>query len=256
MYRVQLANFEGPLDLLLFFIQRDELNIYDIPISYITEQYFDTLQLMEELDLDVASEFIYMASLLMSIKARMMLPRDETLWEEVPLEEDPRFELVERLLEYKRYREMAVKLDELGEEARQRHPRGRSLADQVDVDETGEALRDVTLFDLMAAYRKVLAKVQDRAITHTVEIASVTLEQQTEYILDMLQEKGRTSFVDLCATFTTRLQIVTTFLAALEMIREQQILLLLEDDPLDFHLDLQPIGNLYGGTSAQDPDSN
>ena len=256
MYRVQLANFEGPLDLLLFFIQRDELNIYDIPISYITEQYFDTLQLMEELDLDVASEFIYMASLLMSIKARMMLPRDEELWEEVPLEDDPRFELVQRLLEYKRYREMAVKLDELGEDARQRRPRGRALADQVDVDETGEALRDVTLFDLMAAYRKVLAKVQDRAITHTVEVASVTLEQQTVYILDTLQEKGRTSFVDLCAMFTTRLQIVTTFLAALEMIREQQIVLLLEDDPLDFHLDLQPIGNLYGGASAQTPDSN
>lgn len=252
MYRVQLSNFEGPLDLLLFFIQRDELNIYDIPISYITEQYLDTLRLMEELDLDVASEFIYMASLLMSVKARMMLPRDEELWEDVPLEDDPRYELVQRLLEYKRYREMAARLDELGGDASRRHTRGDGQADEVEVDESGEALRDVTLFDLMAAYRKVLDKVRDRGITHTVEVVTVTIEQQSVHILDTLQRRGRTSFVDLCTGFTTRVLIITTFLAVLELIREQQILLLLDDDPLDFHLDLQPIENLYP-SSPPDP---
>jgi segregation and condensation protein A len=101
MYRVQLKNFEGPLDLLLFFIKRDELNIYDIPISHITKEFLEYIRLMEVLDLDVASEFIYMASMLMSIKARMMLPADKEDDDELD-EDDPRYELVQKLLEYKR----------------------------------------------------------------------------------------------------------------------------------------------------------
>ena len=102
MYRVKLKNFEGPLDLLLFFIKRDELDIYNIPISYITEQFLEYIRLMEELDLDVASEFILMASMLMSIKAKMMLPKEDD--EEQMDESDPRYALVQRLLEYKRYK--------------------------------------------------------------------------------------------------------------------------------------------------------
>ena len=115
MYRVQLNNFEGPLDLLLFFIKRDELDIYDIPISYITEQFLDYITLMEELDLDVASEFVLMASMLMSIKAKMMLPREESEEDEID-ETDPRYELVQRLLEYKRYKEMAEKMADIDED--------------------------------------------------------------------------------------------------------------------------------------------
>nr|NIR86196.1 segregation/condensation protein A [Candidatus Bathyarchaeota archaeon] len=114
MYRVQLKNFEGPLDLLLFFIKRDELDIYDIPISYITNQFLEYINLMEELDLDVASEFILMASMLMSIKAKMMLPQEES--DEEFDEHDPRYELVQRLLEYKRYKEMAGKMEDVAEE--------------------------------------------------------------------------------------------------------------------------------------------
>jgi len=115
MYKVQLKNFEGPLDLLLFFIKRDELNIYDIPIYHITREFLDYIRLMEELDLEVASEFIYMASLLMSIKARMMLPHENEDEEELD-EHDPRYELVQKLLEYKRYKEMAEKLTIIDEE--------------------------------------------------------------------------------------------------------------------------------------------
>ena len=106
MYRVQLQNFEGPLDLLLFFIKRDELDIYDIPISYITNQFLEYLHLLEELDLDVASEFVWMASNLMSIKAKMMLPREDSDEEDLLDEQDPRYELVQQLLEYKRYKDM------------------------------------------------------------------------------------------------------------------------------------------------------
>src|SRR6056297_918994 len=130
MYRVQLKNFEGPLDLLLFFIKRDELDIYDIPISYITKQFLEYLDLMEELDLDVASEFILMASMLMSIKAKMMLPQEES--EEKLDEHDPRYELVQQLLEYKRYKEMAGKMEGIAEEAQKSYFRGNHKADQVE----------------------------------------------------------------------------------------------------------------------------
>src|SRR5690625_6255273 len=128
MYRVRLKNFEGPLDLLLFFIKRDELDIYDIPISYITNQFLEYISFMEELDLDVASEFILMASMLMSIKARMMVPREES--EEELDEHDPRYELVQRLLEYKRYKEMAEKMEYIEAEAQKKHFRGHPEADR------------------------------------------------------------------------------------------------------------------------------
>src|SRR5699024_9598052 len=139
MYRVQLKNFEGPLDLLLFFIKRDELDIYDIPISYITNQFLEYISLMEELDLDVASEFILMASMLMSIKARMMLPQAET--DEGLDEHDPRYELVQRLLEYKRYKEMAGKTDTIDEEAQKKHFRGIREDDPDEKNGSGEAVR-------------------------------------------------------------------------------------------------------------------
>src|SRR5690625_2336907 len=115
MYRVQLKNFEGPLYLLLFFIRRDELDIIGIPISYIAREFLEDIRLMEELDLDVASEHIYMASLLMSIKARMMLPVETSQDEELD-EEDPRYELVQKLLEYKQYKEMAEKMTVIDDE--------------------------------------------------------------------------------------------------------------------------------------------
>lgn len=153
MYRVQLNNFEGPLDLLLFFIKRDELDIYDIPISYITKQFLEYINLLEELDLDVASEFILMASMLMSIKAKMMLPREDSDEEELD-ETDPRYELVQRLLEYKRYKEMSEKMADMDEETRKKYMRGYPEADTVEQQATGEALQDVTMFDLIAAFKK------------------------------------------------------------------------------------------------------
>ena len=132
MYRVQLQNFEGPLDLLLFFIKRDELDIYDIPISYITNQFLEYLHLLEELDLDVASEFVWMASNLMSIKAKMMLPREDSDEDNLLDEQDPRYELAQQLVEYKRYKEMSLKLSDIDEETRKQYGRGYPLADEVE----------------------------------------------------------------------------------------------------------------------------
>jgi segregation and condensation protein A len=245
MYRVQLNNFEGPLDLLLFFIKRDELDIYDIPISYITKQFLEYIHLMEELDLDVASEFILMASMLMSIKAKMMLPREDSDDEEID-ESDPRYELVQRLLEYKRYKEMSEKMADMDEETRKKYMRGYPEADEVDQQATGEALQDVTMFDLIAAFKKVLQDIERKNIVHHVEKVSTTVEEQAEFVLNQLQEHGRQTFMQVCATLKNKIYVVVTFLAVLEMIKEQQINLFLEDDPTHFYIDLKPVDEIIG----------
>lgn len=248
MYRVQLKNFEGPLDLLLFFIKRDELNIYDIPISHITEEFLSYIRLMEELDLDVASEFIYMASMLMSIKAKMMLPSDKEEDEELD-ENDPRYELVQKLLEYKRYKEMAEKLTVLDEETQKKYYRGYVDADDVEKQATGEALKDVTIFDLMSAFRKVLADIKRQHSYHTVEKVTVTVEEQAEYIIQLLQNRGRTSFLVICSELKSSILVVVTFLAVLEMLKEHQINLYIEnDDPTRFFIDLKAVDEIIGIT--------
>lgn len=245
MYRVQLNNFEGPLDLLLFFIKRDELDIYDIPISYITKQYLEYIHVMEELDLDVASEFILMASMLMSIKAKMMLPREDSDDEELD-ETDPRYELVQRLLEYKRYKEMSEKMADMDEETRKQYMRGYPEADNVDKQATGEALQDVTMFDLIAAFKKVLQDIERKNIVHHVEKVSTTVEEQAEFVLNKLQENGRQTFMEICSELKNKIYVVVTFLAVLEMIKEQQINLFLEEDPTQFHIDLKPVDEIIG----------
>jgi segregation and condensation protein A len=245
MYRVQLKNFEGPLDLLLFFIKRDELDIYDIPISHITAEFLEYIHLMEELDLDIASEFILMASMLMSIKAKMMLPRDEEENEDLD-EDDPRYELVQKLLEYKRYKEMAEKMVVIDEETRKKYYRGYFDEDEVDKQASGEALKDVTLFDLMAAFQKVLTDIKRQKSYHRVERVSHNIEEQTEFVLRSLQEKGRLSFIQICETFTSKMAVVVTFLAVLEMLKEQQINLFMEDDPTVFYIDLKPVDEIIG----------
>jgi len=255
MYKVQLKNFEGPLDLLLFFIKRDELDIYDIPISHITREFLEYIRLMEELDLDVASEFIYMASMLMSIKARMMLPTDDEDDEELD-EFDPRYELIQKLLEYKRYKEMAGKLTIIDEETRQKYFRGYHEADNVEKQATGEALQNVTIFDLMGAFRKVLADIKKQNVYHRVEKVETTIEDQTDFLRATLQKRGRISFRDLGCEIGTRIIIVVTFLAVLEMLKEQEINLFIEnDDPTDFYIDLKPVEEILGTKTAKEENS-
>jgi segregation and condensation protein A len=245
MYRVQLNNFEGPLDLLLFFIKKDELDIYNIPISYITRQFLDYIHMLEELDLDVASEFILMASMLMSIKAKMMLPREDSDDEELD-ESDPRYELVQRLLEYKRYKEMSEKMADMDEEVRKQFMRGYPEADDVEQQASGEALQDVTMFDLIAAFKKVLQDIERKNIVHHVEKVSTTVEEQAEFVLNRLQEHGRQTFMEVCSTLKNKIYVVVTFLAVLEMIKEQQINLFLEEDPAKFYIDLKPVDEIIG----------
>jgi segregation and condensation protein A len=187
-----------------------------------------------------------MASLLMSIKARMMLPREHEDEEELD-EGDPRYELVQKLLEYKRYKEMAVKLTIIDEETQKKYFRGYLDEDDVEKQASGEALKDVTLFDLMAAFRKVLADIKRQNTYHKVEKVQFTVEKQAEYVLTELQNRGRTSFHTFCMELKSRSAIVVTFLAILEMLKEQQINLFVSDeDPTDFHIDLKPVDEIIG----------
>jgi segregation and condensation protein A len=205
---------------------------------------------MEVLDLDIASEFIYMASMLMSIKARMLLPFEGDDEEELD-EEDPRYELVQKLLEYKRYKEMAEKMTIIDEETQKKYYRGYPDADEVEKQATGEALKDVTLFDLMGAFRKVLADIKRQHTYHKVEKVTYTVEEQAEYVLSTLQKKGRRSFVDICAELKNKSVIVVTFLAVLEMLKEQQINLFIEnDDPTQFYIDLKPVDEIIGNENT------
>ncbi len=236
MYRVQLQNFEGPLDLLLFFIKRDELDIYDIPISYITEQFLEYIRFLEELDLSVASEFIYMASTLMAIKARMMLPEPEPDDDDDP-EQDPRFELVQALLEYKRYKEVAEEMKVLDKKARYSYNRGSTESDQVEQEHKGEALREVTMLDIMAAFKHVMKSVKDIQY-HDVRRMETDVETQSDYVLGHLQKHGKSSFQHLCAGLASRIYVIVTFLAILELIKERQVKLLVTGKHTEFYIEL------------------
>ncbi|MDE3058437.1 MAG: segregation/condensation protein A [Bacteroidota bacterium] len=220
-YRVQLSEFEGPLDLLLFFIKRDELDIYDIPIAKITNDFLDYLQYLQDLDLDVAGEFIVMAAELMQIKAQMLLPRPEGETEE---ELDPRAELVRRLLEYKRYKEMAEKMERMAREQGKVHFRSYVDADPklAGNPEEDNLLSNVTLFDLIAAFRYAVDRMPRKHV-HEINKPSVSLDEQIEYILNAFQDKDEATFYELVSAMTEKIRIVVTFVALLELIRQKLI---------------------------------
>jgi segregation and condensation protein A len=221
MYKVKIQNFEGPLDLLLFFVRKDELNIYDIPIAHITRSYLEYLRLMEELNLDIAAEFILMAATLMRIKVKMMLPRDpDEEEEEEPL--DPREELTRRLIEYRQFKEASKSLAELNEYWRSVYRRTYFNFDLIpQQSEEPVGLKDVTFFDLLAAYKKALAK-KPKVIYHNIERLNVTIEQQQDLITGFFDDKKCYLFSDLCMVMS-KVEIVVTFLAMLELIRRGEI---------------------------------
>ncbi len=239
MYRINLDNFEGPLDLLLFFIRRDELNVYDIPIAYITDQFLGYIHYLEELDLSVASEFILMASTLMAIKARMMIPRTlEEMMEDPEL--DPRQDLVQRLLEYKRYKEMSEEMNMIDYRVRERYFREYTAVDVVDAPANeGESLKNITIFDLIAAFRKVMLEVRTEPV-HKVEREETTIEEMGRFVVDWIRVHGRTSFTEIVGRMKSKVRIVTTFLAVLELIREQVVLLYEDEHAELFYIEYNP----------------
>lgn len=220
MYSVKVENFEGPLDLLLFFIKRDELDIYDIPISRITAEFLEYVRLMELLDLELAGEFLVMASTLMQIKAKMLLPKEETL-DPLADEDDPRAELVRRLLEYKRYKEMAQEFQNMEQEQRYAYYRKFFKAD-VRAQLADDSLNNVTLFHLLSAFKRALEKAPRESKSHNIEQINLTVEEQAEHILHIVSRTGNIAFLDLTQAMP-RITIVITFLALLELLRAHAI---------------------------------
>lgn len=247
MYRVHLQQFEGPLDLLLFFIRRDELDIHDIPISQIADEFLDYVRLLERVDLDGAGDFLYMAALLISIKARLLLPSPEVDDEGEPL--DPRQELVERLLEYVRFKEATDSLAVRHEERLERFTRGTASAFPNDRLPADEQLVEATVFDLIGALRRVLSEAVEEP-THDILQESHTVEEQQEFLLAQLTPGVRRSFVDIVSGHTKAF-IITTFLAVLEAARTNLLLIFVERTADDFYL--SPVVALPGlpSTSAE-----
>ncbi len=217
-YKVKLEVFEGPLDLLLYLIKKNEIDIYDIPIANITEQYLEYIELMRMLDLNIAGEFLVMAATLIHIKSKMLLPPEEKeiLPEE---EEDPREELVRRLLEYKRFKEAAGILQDL--EGQRKKMFTRSSTFEV---EPGEKLFEASLFDLITALTKALKDVPKEVFQDIVK-DEFTVEQKVHDLLHMLVEKPIIYLSELFKSAKNKLEIIATFLAVLELIRLKEVII-------------------------------
>ena len=211
-YKVKLERFEGPLDLLLFLIKKDEINIYDIPIAQITRQYLEYIQMMELLNLELAGEFLVMAATLMRIKARTLLPRNP---EEAEEEEDPRLELVQQLVEYQKFKQAAGSLEAMEYQRRLLFPRPEGGDDQEDAAEVEVACG---LFDLIAAFKKVLDKAEVRVLT--VKAEEISIEEKIELLRRRIEDAEVLAFGDLFEAGAPKSHLVVTFLALLEILRQ------------------------------------
>jgi segregation and condensation protein A len=223
-YKVSLKGFEGPLDLLLHLVKTHELDIFDIPVAFITKKYLEYLDLMRTLNIDVAGEFVLMAATLAHIKSRQMLPRDE-LDEEEEEGEDPRAELIRRLLEYQKFKDAAHQLGDLPQE-------GRSVwirpgAGPEEDEEELPPLAEIGLFQLLEAFSKVMARIKPE-LTHDVVVDRVSLATRISQLADLVQEQQRITFDqafqdllsgEAMSEKALRMEVVVTFLALLEMAR-------------------------------------
>jgi segregation and condensation protein A len=226
-YKIHLPQFEGPFDLLLFFIERDELDIYDIPIAQITDDFLSYLHHMEMMNIELASEFILVASTLMRIKAKMLLPRREL--NEEGEEIDPREELVNRLIEYRRYKEVSESLKNLETKRLMHEKRGnvkKELNHIAEVFSTESELQNLSLYKLMKAFNKVMnryAEEQNKP-RHTVINYPFSIKGQKSYLRTRVQKLGRpASFEDVFAELESRIHGIFTFLAMLELIQEGKL---------------------------------
>ena len=212
-YKVKLEIFEGPLDLLLYLIRKNEVDIYNIPIGKITKQYLEYMELMRMLDLNIAGEFMVMAATLMYIKSKMLLPVEERMPDEEEAGEDPRLLLVRQLLEYRKFKDAAQYLHN------QEHSEGKKFARHVPPDIKGDTpIVEVNIFALIGAFQQALSRVEKAGI-HEIVGEDYTVEEKIRGLKKILQEKGQFSLTRLFDDMKTKLEVVVTFLALLEMIR-------------------------------------
>ncbi len=221
-YKVKLEVFEGPLDLLLYLIKKEEVDIYDIPIERITNQYMEYLTLMQMLNLEVAGEFLVMAATLMYIKSRMLLPADQQVTDtEAEEGEDPRWELIRQLVEYKKFKDAGLQLGRREEQQANIFSRG-SAESGIEVDKD-IPLAEVSIFDLINAFNEVLKKASAREDFREIIEERFTVSDKIEEILYTLRDRSEMIFSELFASAGSRAEVVVTFLALLELIRLKRL---------------------------------
>mgnify|MGYP003594295754 FL=1 len=238
-YTIKLEQFEGPFDLLLFFIERDELDIHDIPIAKITEDFLDFIRHCQTLNLDLASEFILVAATLIRIKAKMLIPRKEL--DENNVEIDPRSELIQKLLEYKAVKDVISELSNMEDNQSLKLPRGNIqkefelLSQKALVDAEWETL---SLFNLLKVFQKVVERFnKPTSVIHKIFNYEYQISDQQNRIFASLKTKGRIDFVEVFETCENRIHAIVTFLAMLELINLQQLKIIKGEGPNQFWLE-------------------
>ncbi len=219
-YKVKLEIFEGPLDLLLYLVKRDEIDIYEISIERITRQYLEYLQAFKELNIDIAGEFIVMAANLIYMKSRSLLPADQQPPDEEAEDDDPRWDLIRQLIEYKKFKEAAGQLHvrELEQERIfSREPSGPPIADGP------LRLGEVGIFQLISAFQIVIKRVEAREDVREIFGEHFSVSDKIEIILQRVSDGGSVRFSDLFGSAVSRVEVVVTFLALLELIRLKQV---------------------------------
>ena len=238
-FLIHLPQFEGPFDLLLFFIERDELDIEDIPIFKITKDFLNYIHHLERLNIEVASEFMLVAASLMRIKAKMLLPRKEL--DEQGNEIDPRQELIQQLVEYKKIKEVVEEIKDLEAQRSLRHTRGNQKAeveDLIKILADDVELETVSLIKLMRAYQRALDKYKTRTekITHKIVQYEYTIEEERNKLASLIKEKKKSSFEEILTACENKMHAVFIFLGMLELIQQQVIFLLLGEGNNNFWL--------------------
>ncbi|WP_164363573.1 segregation and condensation protein A [Sulfuriroseicoccus oceanibius] len=221
-YKVKLDIFEGPLDLLLYLIKRDEVDIYDIPIEHITHQYLDYMQAFKMLDIDLASEFMLMAANLMYIKSRTLLPKAVQPPEEDGEEEDPRWELIRQLVEYKKFKDAAGFLSIKELEQSQYFAAYPEPAKNPTPADPHDQQVEVNIFDLIRAFKKVLRRFEEEHTLGEIHDEPFTVGDKIDYLLDIMAEGESTPFVELFSQAASRSEVIVTFLAVLELMKMNQ----------------------------------
>jgi segregation and condensation protein A len=229
IFTIKLPVFEGPFDLLLFFIERDELDIYNIPIATITDDFLSYIRDLEAMNIDLASEFIVVAATLMRIKAKMLLPRKQI--DDEGNEIDPRAELVDRLLEYKRYKDMMEDLRRMEEVRAFMNPRGYAEVEMKQLSEQAIAdggYESVSLYRLLRVFERLVARMDDEKKAkrvHRVYNFNYTIQEQRAYLQGMVKVGEKIDFEQVFLQLENRIHAVVTFLALLELLNAQELTL-------------------------------
>lgn len=236
-YQISLPQFEGPFDLLLFFIERDELDIYNIPITKITNEFLEFIQNQESLNIELSSEFILFISTLMRIKAKMLLPRKEL--DEQGNEIDPREELINKILEYKRFKEASAKMVEMEADRMLMARRGNLQKELLAIGEDaaeGTEIQTITLFRLMRAFERVMQRFQDtkNRPTHTVIRYEYTMEGSRDHMLSVAQQDKTLSFEKIFGNCDNRVHAIFLFLSLLELVQQKFLKIVLGEGKNNF----------------------